>query len=202
MGPMPRPRPPPEAASAEWTLCGGRHRALIATFLLLSGNLIVGLLFGGLLGWLGTRFYLRFKMSRRCAAFADQLPDTLQLVASSLRSGFSLLQALDGVVREGSAPASTEFARALSDGRLGIDIEDALDKVADRMRCQDLSWVVMAIRISREVGGNLAEVLLTTVHTMRERSQVRRQVRALSAEGRLRNHSCSYAGSLAIGIDV
>ena len=180
----------------EWTLmriCTGA--VLIATFLILSGNLFIGLLFGGLLGWLGTRFYLKFKMSRRCSAFADQLPDTLQLVASSLRSGFSLLQAFDGVVREGNAPASTEFARALSDGRLGIDIEDALEKVADRMRCQDLAWVVMAIRISREVGGNLAEVLLTTVHTMRERAQVRRQVKALSAEGRL-------SGIILVGMPI
>jgi Flp pilus assembly protein TadB/Mg-chelatase subunit ChlD len=180
----------------EWMLLRiSAGAALSAVFYLLSQSLIVGVLVGAVLGWFGTRFFLRFKMKRRCAAFADQLPDTLQLVSSSLRSGFSLLQALDGVVREGTQPAASEFSRALSDGRLGVNIEDALEKVAERMRCTDLSWVVMAIRISREVGGNLAEVLMTTVHTMRERSQVKRQVRALSAEGRL-------SGMILVGLPI
>jgi tight adherence protein B len=168
---------------------------LVAGFYVLSQSLIAGVIVGVLLGWLGTKFFLKFKVRRRCAAFANQLPDTLQLVASSLRSGFSLMQALDAIVREGSEPASAEFSRALSDGRLGVDIEDALENVAERMQCADLGWVVMAIRISREVGGNLAEVLMTTVGTMRERGQVRRQVRALSAEGRL-------SGVILIGLPI
>jgi tight adherence protein B len=166
-----------------------------AVLTLVSGSLIIGVVLGVVLGWFGTRFFLKFKMGRRCAKFADQLPDTLQLVASSLRSGFSLLQAIDAVVREGTEPISPEFSRALSEGRLGVDIEDALDKVAERMRCTDLSWVIMAVRISREVGGNLAEVLMTTVGTMRERAQVKRQVRALSAEGKL-------SGYILVGLPV
>lgn len=157
----------------------------IALVFFLTGMLIVAMPVGFLLSWVPTRLYLKIKMARRCAAFAEQMPDVLQLVASSLRSGFSLSQALDGVVREGSKPAAPEIARALAEVRLGVDLEGALDKVAERLRCQDLSWVVMAVRISRQVGGNLAEVLLTTVHTMRERGQLKRQVRALSAEGRL-----------------
>lgn len=159
--------------------------ALIAVLVLLTGSLPIGLLAGSVLAWLATRLVLSFKASRRCAAFADQLPDVLQLIASSLRSGFSLSQAIDGVVREGPQPAATEFGRAVTEARLGVDQEEALDWVAERMRCQDLSWVVMAVRISRDVGGNLAEVLLTTVHTMRARAQLKRQIRALSAEGRL-----------------
>ena len=134
---------------------------------------------------MGTRFLLKVKAARRCAAFADQLPDMLQLIASSLRSGFSLAQALDGVVREGAQPAASEFARALTEARLGLELEDALDQMADRMKSQDLEMVVMAVRISRDVGGNLAEVLLTTMRTMRDRAQLKRQIRALSAEGRL-----------------
>jgi tight adherence protein B len=126
-----------------------------------------------------------FRIARRRTAFAEQLPDLLQLVASSLQSGFSLAQGLDAVVREGSKPASGEFARALSQARIGVDLTDALHRVADRMSCLDLRWAVMAIRIQREVGGHLAEVLTTTVGTMRERSQLRRHVKALSAEGRL-----------------
>jgi Flp pilus assembly protein TadB len=143
------------------------------------------LLLGALVGWGGTSFFTRIRASRRSAAFAEQLPDLLQLVGSSLRSGFSLAQALDGIIREGAQPAAAEFARALTETRLGVQLEDALDGVAMRMGSADLSWVVMAVRISRDVGGNLAEVLMTTVQTIRARGQLKRQVRALSAEGRL-----------------
>jgi tight adherence protein B len=156
-----------------------------AALALLSGSPPLGAPGGALLGWLATRKYLSRRISRRSAAFGGQLPDVLQLVAGSLRSGFSLAQALDGVVREGSQPVAGEFSRALDQTRLGAKLEDALETVASRIRSADLSWVVMAVRIQREVGGNLAEVLTTTVYTMRDRAQVRRQVRALTAEGRL-----------------
>jgi tight adherence protein B len=89
------------------------------------------------------------------------------------------------VVREESQPAASEFARALGEARLGVELEVALDGVANRMDSDELRWVVMAVRIQREVGGNLAEVLRNTIGTMRERAYLRRQVRALSAEGRL-----------------
>jgi tight adherence protein B len=128
---------------------------------------------------------LSIRIGRRRAAFGEQLPDVLQLIAGSLQSGFSLPQAVDAVVREGSQPAASEFSRALVEARLGADLEDALNRVADRMNSTDLRWTVMAIRIQREVGGNLAEVLRTTVGTMRERAYLRRQVSSLSAEGRL-----------------
>ena len=159
--------------------------ALVAAITVLTRSLVFGVLLGSLLGWLGSRAYVQVKARRRSAEFADQLPDSLQLIASSLRSGFSLSQALDGVVREGSEPIASEFGRALAESRLGVRLEDALESCATRMRSQDLAWVVMAVRISRDVGGNLAEVLLNTVHTMRERAQLARQIRALSAEGRL-----------------
>lgn len=154
---------------------------------------------GALLGWLGGRFFLKFRIGRRRTLFGEQLPDTLQLVAGALRSGFSLPQALDSMVREGTQPIAGEIARSLARTRLGVSVEDALDKAADRMRCQDLSWVVMAIRIQREVGGNLAELLLTTVGTMRERATVRRQIKALTAEGRM---SAYVLISLPIGLGL
>lgn len=170
----------------EWMLlriCGSA--GLAALFVLLTRSVLVGVPLGVALGWLGSRAYLAFRAYRRCEAFAAQLPDVLQLAASSLRSGFSLPQALEGVVRDGGQPIAGEIARALAEARLGVDLEDTLDTVAHRMRSGDLAWTVMAIRIQREVGGNLAEVLLTTVQTMRERAQLRRQVRTLTAEGRL-----------------
>ena len=154
------------------------------TVLLISGNFF-GLVIGAAVGWIGVRAFITTKISRRQNAFMDQLPDTLQLMASSLRTGFSLNQSLGGVVREGTEPTASEFARALTEVRLGAELEESLDNVAARMKCEDLAWVVIAIRISREVGGNLAEVLGTTVQTMRQRAELRGQVRVLSAEGRV-----------------
>jgi len=175
-----------ERKPAEWVLLGVGGSALLAAGLTFAtGNLLIGILGGALIGWLGMRAALSIRIGRRRAAFGDQLPDVLQLIAGSLQSGFSLPQSVDAVVREGTQPATAEFSRALAEARLGADLEDALNRVAGRMNSTDLRWTVMAIRIQREVGGNLAEVLRTTVATMRERAYLRRQVSALSAEGRL-----------------
>lgn len=171
---------------AEWVLLGGCLAVVIAAALsLVTGDALIGIAGGALLGWLGMRMALSFLIRRRRAAFREQLPDLLQLVASALQSGFSLLQALDAVVRENAEPAAGEFSRALTEARLGADVEDCLDTVVERMDSADLRWTVMAIRIQRGVGGNLGEILTTVAATMRERGYLRRQVRALSAEGRL-----------------
>lgn len=145
----------------------------------------LGLLLGVLIGWLGPQAYRASRADRRARKFAEQLPDALQLVTGSLRAGFSLGQSLDTAAREAPSPIAAEFGRALAEHRLGADLPDALLRVAERTRSEDLKWVVMAIRIQHDVGGNLAEVLETTADTMRERSRLRRHVRALSAEGRL-----------------
>jgi Flp pilus assembly protein TadB len=171
---------------AEWALLGVcASVALAAVLTVLTRSLVVGVLVGGLTGWLGMRLTLSVRIGRRRAAFSEQLPDVLQLVAGSLQSGFSLQQALDAVVREDTQPTSGEFSRALAEARIGANVEDALESVANRMQSTDFRWTVMAIRIQRMVGGNLAEVLHNVVGTMRERAYLRRQVRALSAEGRL-----------------
>lgn len=171
---------------AEWVVLGcSGGLVLIAALTMLAGSLLLGAALGILITWLGMRIVVSGRIGRRRRAFASQLPDVLQLVASSLQAGFSLPQALDAVVREGSQPAAEEFSRALAATRIGAGLEDSLDRVADRMESTDLRWTVMAIRIQREVGGNLAEVLRNTVATMRERAALRRHVRALSAEGRL-----------------
>jgi Flp pilus assembly protein TadB len=173
-------------APAEWVLLGGVAGLLVsAAVIVLADNIVVGILVGVLASWLGMRLSLSVRIARRQAAFSDQLPDMLQLIAGSLKGGFSLAQALGSVVREDTQPAADEFSRALAEARVGVDLEVALQGVANRMESEDLRWTVMAIRIQREVGGNLAEVLGTTVGTMRERAYLYRHVRALSAEGRL-----------------
>ncbi|MGK5170731.1 type II secretion system F family protein [Geodermatophilus sp. CPCC 205761] len=134
---------------------------------------------------LAARLLVRIRTGRRQAAFADQLDDSLQLMASSLRAGHSLLRAVDSVSAEAAAPMSEEFARIVNETRVGRDLGDALDEVAERMDSDDFRWIAQAIAIHREVGGNLAEVLDTVGHTIRERNAIRRQVKALSAEGKL-----------------
>ncbi len=171
---------------AEWALLGCFLGVVVAAVLsLLTGYVAVGVLAGALAGWLTMRIVLSSVIARRRFAFSEQLPDLLQLVASALQSGFSLPQALDAVVREDAQPASGEFSRAVSEARLGGDLENGLDTIASRMQSDDLRWTVMAIRIQRDIGGNMAEVLLTIAGTIRERAYLRRHVRALSAEGRL-----------------
>lgn len=158
--------------------------AAAAGFLVLHPRWL-GLAVGAVVGWIATEVWLRWRQSRRCLAFAGQLADTLQVVASSLRSGFSLQQALAAAQENNLQPMSAELGRALAAARIGVALEDELDLIADRMRSEDWRMAVMAIRIQRTVGGNLAEVLSTTSRTLRERAAVTRQVRALSAEGRL-----------------
>lgn len=142
---------------------------------------VIGLALGLVVPWL----VLGFRHSRRLGAFNAQLAETLGLMAGGLQAGLSLPQAIDSVVKEGNEPMAGELRRALVEQRLGIDIADAMEGVGQRMESQDFDWVVMAIRIQREVGGNLAEILHTVAGTLREREYLRRQVRALSAEGRL-----------------
>jgi tight adherence protein B len=148
------------------------------------GGLFVGLLLLVAVPF-GAKLFLGFRASRRQAAFADQLDDSLQLMAGSLRAGHSLLRAVDSVSQEADAPTSEEFARIVNETRVGRDLNDALDEVAERMGSDDFTWVAQAIAIHREVGGNLAEVLDAVGHTIRERNAIRRQVKALSAEGKL-----------------
>jgi tight adherence protein B len=131
------------------------------------------------------RLAVSFLASRRQSRFAEQLSDTLQLLSGSLRAGYSMLQAVDAVAREADSPTSEEFGRLVVETRLGRDMNEALDAMADRMDSEDFRWVAQAIEIHREVGGDLAEVLDTVAGTIRERDQIRRQVKALSAEGRL-----------------
>jgi Flp pilus assembly protein TadB len=170
----------------EWALLGCCAGVVIAAALSLVTNyVLIGVAGGALIGWLTMRLSLSFRIVRRRAAFGQQLPDLLQLVASALQSGFSLPQALDAVIREDAQPAAGELSRALSEARLGGELEDGLEATANRMDSDDLRWTVMAIRIQRGVGGNLAEVLVTIAGTIRERAYLRRQVHALSAEGRL-----------------
>jgi tight adherence protein B len=151
---------------------------------LVAGSALFGLLLAGLTA-LGGRLLISFRTARRRRAFADQLQDSLQLLASSLRAGHSMLQALNSVAREAEAPTSEEFTRVINEVRVSRGLTEVLHETASRMGSNDFVWVTQAIAINREVGGNLAEVLDGVGHTIRERNQIRRQVKALSAEGKM-----------------
>jgi tight adherence protein B len=128
---------------------------------------------------------LKRRSKSRLKQFESQLPDTLNLLAGSMRAGFSFMQGLEAVADEASEPLRTEFQRAFTEARLGRPVEEALEDAARRMNSRDLSWAVMAIRIQREVGGNLAELLDTVAETMTHRERLRREVKSLTAEGRM-----------------
>lgn len=162
-----------------------------------GGGALLGAVFGYVLGGFGPSLlflvlvpvgmilWLSLKASRRQAKFAAQLPDTLQVLAGSMRAGHSLLRALDGASRETEDPMGAELSRALNEARIGRDLVESLVDLAGRMKSQDFLWTTQAIETQREVGGNLAEILENVNETIRDRSQLARQVSALSAEGRL-----------------
>ena len=128
---------------------------------------------------------MQFAGTREKRIFERQLPDTLTLLSTSLRAGYSLLQAVEAVAAEAPQPTAREFGRAIAEARLGRPVVDTMGAIAERMRSEDFTWAVMAIEIQREVGGNLAEVLQTVADTMRQRNRLKGEIRALTAEGRL-----------------
>jgi tight adherence protein B len=134
---------------------------------------------------------------QRQKKMAEQLADVLSILASSLRAGHGFLQSLDQVASEISEPSASEFHRVVSEIRLGRPIDEAMIAMADRIGSEDMRWAVMAVNIQREVGGNLAEVLDIVAKTVRERAYIHRQVRVLSAEGRI---SIAILAALPFGL--
>jgi tight adherence protein B len=129
--------------------------------------------------------WLSSKGNARRRAFDEQVPNTLTLLAGSLKAGQGFEQALGVAARESPEPTASEFQRVLAQLRLGVPPEDALRSTADRMRSQAFDWAVMSTVIQRQVGGNLAEIYESTAAVLRERAKLKRTIRTLTAEGRL-----------------
>ncbi|WP_173922796.1 type II secretion system F family protein [Agromyces sp. Marseille-P2726] len=147
-------------------------------------SLIWGLLLA-LLAPIGAKALLIMRASRRRARFADQVDDTVQLLAGGLRAGHGLTRTVAAVANDAEAPTSEELARVVNETRLGRNLAESLTVAAQRMQSADFEWVAQAVAINQETGGNLAEVLDQVGKTIRQRNEIRRQVKALSAEGRL-----------------
>jgi tight adherence protein B len=149
--------------------------------------MIGGLLFAPLALFLPfiVRRFIKRKLSRRRGLFSEQLPDNLQVLASALRAGHSFVGALSVVVDDSPSPSREEFRRVIADEQLGVPLQDALDEVARRMDNRDLEQVSVVAALQRETGGNTAEVLDRVTDTVRERFELRRLVKTLTAQGRM-----------------
>jgi tight adherence protein B len=163
------------AATAITTVAFGFVGAILSPIFVVVG-LVVPLI---------ARELIQRRLDRVRNAFSEQLPDTLQVLASSLRAGHSFVGALAVVVSEAPDPTRSEFQRVLADEQLGVPIEDGLRTVADRMASTELEQVALVAELQREAGGNMAEVLDTVVETIRERFDLRRLVKTLTAQGRM-----------------
>jgi tight adherence protein B len=140
---------------------------------------------GAVIGMRLPRTYIGIAAGRRVNAFNDQLGDTLNLWVNALRSGYSVLQAMETIATELPPPVSREFERVVQEVRLGLSMEQALENMYRRVPSEDLDLVITAVNIQREVGGNLAEVLDTISFTIRERVRIKGEVRTLTAQGRV-----------------
>lgn len=142
---------------------------------------IVALVGFFLLGLYAPRFYLKRRQARRLNAFKAQLPDTITLLANSLRAGSSFLQGIELVTREARPPISEEFERVVREMQLGVALQPALNNLVKRVASEDLELMVTAIQIQSQVGGNLATVLDAIAFTIRERIRIQGEIQTLTA---------------------
>jgi tight adherence protein B len=147
-------------------------------------NILVGLLIG-ILALQIPVFVVHSRCRKRQQRFQNQLVDVITMVASGLRAGVGLMQALELVRREMPAPASEEFGRVVREVSLGASLQESLSHLLKRMPGDDLGMLVSVINIQAEVGGNLVNILETVVTTIRERLRVAQEIRTLTAQQRM-----------------
>ena len=167
------------------------HVALLTA----GGTLLVALLAGTIAGPVGVLLaaavpfgvyaLVKSRLQRRRARFAEQLPDNLQVIASALRAGHSLVGALAVLTEDVAEPSQTEFRRVLADEQVGVPLEDALADVGERMGSRDLAQISVVAALQRETGGNSAEVIDRVTETIRQRFELRRLVKTLTTQGRM-----------------
>jgi tight adherence protein B len=159
-------------------------------FVLFGQALVMGVV-SGFVGFFAPRIYVSRTIQTRLIRFENQLPDTLGLWVNALRSGYSVLQSMEAIARDAPEPTATEFKRVVQEVQLGIDMEDALAHLLNRVESDDLDLVITAVNIQREVGGNLAEILDVISHTIRERIKLKGEIRVLTAQGRVTGYLIS-----------
>lgn len=158
---------------------------------LFSGDLVMSVA-AAFIGFFIPRIYVNRVIGKRLIAFEEQLPDTLGLWVNALRSGYSVLQAMEAIAKDAPEPTITEFQRVVQEVQIGIDLPDALEHLLERVESEDLDLVVTAVNIQREVGGNLAEILEVISHTIRERIKLKGEIRVLTSQGRITGYLISF----------
>lgn len=156
----------------------------VLALLLQSKIPAASLAIGGVIGFFIPRFYVRRQQGIRLTKFNDQLGDMLNLMVNGLRAGYSTMQAMEAVSRELPAPICDEFRRVVQEMQIGIPMEKALDNLLRRIPSEDLDFVITAINVQREVGGNLSEILDTISFTIRERVRIKGEIRVMTAQVR------------------
>ena len=156
--------------------------ALAIILYLMGGRKPIPALIGVAIGLFLPKLYVRSQQNRRLIRFSEQLADMLNLMVNGLRAGYSTMQAMEAVSKELPAPISDEFRRVVQEMQLGVSMERALDNLLRRIPSPDLDLIVTAINVQREVGGNLAEILDTISHTIRERVRIKGEIRVLTAQ--------------------
>lgn len=185
-------------APADFTVAVAVASILVAAFGTLIAHPIIGILLGAATPFL-TKVALNVLRDRRRSKFEDQLTDTIQMLIGGLRVGHSVLRSVEAAAQEADAPTSEEFSRIVNETRIGKDARQVFEDVADRMDSEDFRWIGQAIQINREVGGDLAEVLEQVAGTIRERTEIKGQIRSLSAEGRM---SAYVLTAMPVGVAV
>ena len=181
-----------QLARADIKLTVGEFLAATVIVMILGGGVaylltrqVVAAVLACVVCFFAPRWYIAFLRGRRLRAFNDQLGDTINLMVNSLRAGYSVMQAMDAVAQEMGTPISTEFGRVGQEVQLGLTLEQALSNMLRRVPSDDLDMMITAINVQREVGGNLAEVLDSISHTIRERIRIKGEIRALTAQSRI-----------------
>jgi tight adherence protein B len=201
-----------ELARADIKLRAGEYIAVLV--ITTTGGILIGWFLGGrqipsalptiilgaLVGFFGPRFYVRREQGRRLVRFDGQLADMLSLMVNGLRAGYSTMQAMEAVSKELPPPISEEFRRVVQEMQLGVPMEATLDNLMRRIPSRDLDLVVTAINVQREVGGNLAEILDTISHTIRERVRVKGEIRVLTSQVMMSGRFLAVMPVILIGV--
>ncbi len=173
--------------------------AYLAGFFFAGFQNVVALAVAFLLGLWAPRFYLKYRQGKRLSQFGQQLPDTITLLANSLRAGSSFLQGIELVSREARPPIREEFERVVRDMQLGLALQPALQNLVRRVASEDLELMVTAIQIQSQVGGNLATVLDSIAFTIRERVRIHGEIQTLTA---MQRYSGYVITLLPVGLAV
>lgn len=156
---------------------------IISSILLLINPIFLPI--GYVIGFLAPNYYVKVKSRKVTRRFQEQLPEAIQMLSSSVKSGFSIVQAMQLICKEMNGPIQKEFAKTLKEINLGVSLEDAFNRLTQRVSSEDLKIVVSAILIQRTVGGNLSNILETVHRTIRDRIKMKNELNTLTAQGKM-----------------